>query len=404
MDTTRLSEGREDLLRHMEQAGYSTLYINRIRAEIDWLCANHDAFDTYEGALDLRAPKTGSSSARHEHSTKIGICKHFDVDGELPEFGRRHILLEQSAYHKLCEEFTEIVDLFRRQAREQGLSDRTITVHSSVASNFLLAMQGLGRASLAEVTEGDVLSRYADGRRNNEAVDLVRVLRSDLGPHSAEAARVAELVPKRGRRRANVDYLRPDEVEAIREALRDEASEVCLRDRAIVTTLFYTGLRASDVAGLRLDDIDWEADEIRLTQKKTGVPLELPLTARVGNAIYDYLEGARPEGDDDPHVFLSKRRPHGPITTQAVDRAVGNVMDAAGVRVGGGRGRGAHLFRHNVAMAIVGSGMQPALATAALGHEDPGTVNRYLHADVEHLRMCALDVSVFGLAEGVFDV
>ena len=79
-------------------------------------------------------------------------------------------------------------------------------------------------------------------------------------------------------------------------------------------------------------------------------------------------------------------------------------MDAAGVRVGGGRGRGAHLFRHNVATTIVGSGMQPALATAALGHEDPGTVDRYLHADVEHLRSCALDVSAFGLGEGAFDV
>ena len=97
-------------------------------------------------------------------------------------------------------------------------------------------------------------------------------------------------------------------------------------------------------------------------------------------------------------------RAHGPITTPTVDRAVDSVMDAAGVRVGDGRRRGAHLFRHNAATTIVGSGMSPVVAGAALGHEDPGTVDRYLHADVEHLRECALDVSPFGLGEGAFDV
>lgn len=402
MDTTRLSEGRDELLNHMGRVGYSTTYITKVRRDIDWLCAKHESFDTYEEALDLRAPRDGNSNTRREHGTTIGICKHFDLDGELPEFGRGHMLLDHGARHLLHGEFAEVVDLFRNDGERHGLSARSVSDYSSAASNFLLAMQEMGRNSLSEVTEADVLSRLGDGRQN-EAKRLVRVLRSGLGEHSAEAERIAGLVPRRRGARENIDYLRPGEVEAIREALRDEASEVCLRDRAIVTTLFYTGLRASDVAGLRLDDIDWEADEIRVTQKKTGVPLELPLTARVGNAIYDYLEEGRPTSDDQ-HVFLSERRPHGPITTDTVRRAVGHVMDAAGVRVGGGRRRGAHLFRHNVATTIVGSGMQPALATAALGHEDPSTVNQYLHADVEHLRLCALDVSAFGIGEGAFDV
>ena len=402
MDTMRLSEGRDELLRHMERDGYSATYIGAVRREIEWLCANRDAFGTYEEALELRAPKEGSCSARHAHCTTIGICKHFDLDGELPEFGRGHMLLDHSAQHLLRGEFAEVVELFHRDWERHGLSESSVSTYSSAASNFLLAMQEMGRDSLSEVTEEDVLSRLGDGREN-EARGLVRVLRSGLGAHSAEAGRIADLVPKRREPRENVDYLRPGEVEAIREALRDEGTDVSLRDRAIVTVLFYTGLRASDVAGLRLDDVDWDDDEIRVTQAKTGVPLVLPLSARVGNAIYDYLEEGRP-ASDDPHVFLSERRPHGPIDTRIVYYAVGRAMDAAGVRVGGGRRRGAHLFRHNVATTIVGSGLQPIMATAALGHEDPGTVNRYLHADVGHLRECALDVSVFGIGKGAFDV
>ena len=402
MDTTRLEEGRDELLRHMERVGYSKSHIDGVRCEADWLCANHDAFETYEEALDLRAPKGGNRRTRREHGTRIGICKHFDLDGELPEFGRGHMLLDHSAQHLLRGEFAEVVELFHRDWERHGLSESSVSTYSSAASNFLLAMQEMGRDSLSEVTEEDVLSRLGDGREN-EARGLVRVLRSGLGAHSAEAERIADLVPKRREPRENVDYLRPGEVEAIREALRDEGTDVSLRDRAIVTVLFYTGLRASDVAGLRLDDVDWDDDEIRVTQAKTGVPLVLPLSARVGNAIYDYLEEGRP-ASDDPHVFLSERRPHGPIDTRIVYYAVGRAMDAAGVRVGGGRRRGAHLFRHNVATTIVGSGLQPIMATAALGHEDPGTVNRYLHADVEHLRECALDVSAFGIGKGAFDV
>jgi hypothetical protein len=234
----RLSEGRDELLRHMERVGYSAHYIKYVSAEVNWLCSNHDAFDTYEAALDLRAPKKGGRWTRHAHSTGIGICKHFDLYGELPEHGRRHMLLDHSAQHLLRGEFAEVVDLFRSDGERCGLAAKTIKNCSSAASNFLLAMQDTGRGSLSEVTEEDVLSRYAEGRRS-EAECLVRVLRSDLGPHSAEASRIAELVPRRGQERANVDYLRPGEVEAIREALRDEVSDISLRDRAIVTTLFY---------------------------------------------------------------------------------------------------------------------------------------------------------------------
>lgn len=49
------------------------------------------------------------------------------------------------------------------------------------------------------------------------------------------------------------------------------------------------------MAGLTLDAIDWDGDLIYITQQKTEFPLELPLTAVVGNAIYDYLTSERPQ-------------------------------------------------------------------------------------------------------------
>nr|WP_279233249.1 tyrosine-type recombinase/integrase [Petrocella atlantisensis] len=67
------------------------------------------------------------------------------------------------------------------------------------------------------------------------------------------------------------------------------------------------GLRSSDVANLRFTNIDWENELIRLTQMKTGNPLELPLLQDVGEAMIHYLKGARPKSESD-HVLSGRYR------------------------------------------------------------------------------------------------
>lgn len=71
----------------------------------------------------------------------------------------------------------------------------------------------------------------------------------------------------------------------------------------------YTGLRRSDIANLRLNNIDWEGDRIKIVQGKTGNPVALPLRPVVGNAIYDYITKERPQSDS-PYIFyiLKKER------------------------------------------------------------------------------------------------
>ena len=84
----------------------------------------------------------------------------------------------------------------------------------------------------------------------------------------------------------------------------DTGNPCGIRDYAIILLLARLGLRSSDVANLRFSNIDWENDMIRLTQVKTGNPLELPLLSDVGEAIINYLKNARPKSDSD-HVFIT---------------------------------------------------------------------------------------------------
>ena len=187
----------------------------------------------------------------------------------------------------------------------------------------------------------------------------------------------------------------------MRAALSDADGVLSPRDRAMGSIMYYTGMRPVDVVGMRLSDIDWAHDRIELTQEKTAAPLVLPLTAAIGNPIFEYIETSRPDTGDD-HVFLGALPPHDPLSPSALYHVASKIYDAAGVRTEKGRRRGTHLFRYNVGTTLVGSGVPRPVASAVLGHTDPESLDHYLFADMAHLRECALDVSPFPVAEGVY--
>src|SRR6476620_3596448 len=89
----------------------------------------------------------------------------------------------------------------------------------------------------------------------------------------------------------------------------DPSTAVGKRDLAIVQLAVSTGLRCGDIVGLQLRSIDWRRDEIRIVQRKTSVPLALPLAVEAGNAVVDYVLNARPVSDE-PEVFLRAYAPY----------------------------------------------------------------------------------------------
>jgi len=134
----------------------------------------------------------------------------------------------------------------------------------------------------------------------------------------------------------------PEEADAIRNALSCPDSGLCMRDRAIGTLLFFTGIRGCDLLSMKLSDIDWEKEEIYIIQQKTGVRLTLPMPAAVGNAIYDYVTMERPLSEE-AYIFLCRAKPYGPLSRGSVWEAVSKVYRAAGVRQGEGERQGTAL-------------------------------------------------------------
>ncbi len=151
----------------------------------------------------------------------------------------------------------------------------------------------------------------------------------------------------------------------------------------VLVLLSRLGLRAGEVAGLCLEDIDWDAGEITVTGK--GVRVErLPLPADVEEAIVGYLaHGRRPT--TDRNVFLRLLAPHGPMTRGAVQGVVGQACERAGIER-----FGPHRLRHSAATDMLGAGAALAEVGQVLRHRSMSTTAIYAKCDLEALRSLAM--------------
>ena len=170
----------------------------------------------------------------------------------------------------------------------------------------------------------------------------------------------------------------------------DTGNPCGIRDYAIILLLARLGLRSSDVANLRFSNIDWENDMIRLTQVKTGNPLELPLLSDVGEAIINYLKNARPKSDSD-HVFIRIKPPYTEFNPGAVGALVHERLLKAGIHLEG-RKSGSHALRHSLAKRLLEHEIPLPVISEILGHTNTETTMTYLRVDINELKKCALEV------------
>lgn len=155
------------------------------------------------------------------------------------------------------------------------------------------------------------------------------------------------------------------------------------RDVAILTTLARLGLRAAEVATLRLDDIDWGAGEIVVHGK--GARLDrLPLPMDVGTAIAAYLREGRPATAQGRTVFVRRMAPHGALSAVGVTQ----VVAAAALRAGLGVLH-AHRLRHFAATETLRAGGSLAEVQQLLRHTRAQTTAIYAKVNREALRTIA---------------
>jgi len=171
------------------------------------------------------------------------------------------------------------------------------------------------------------------------------------------------------------------EVEAILAAA-DHTNPQGLRDRALLETLYSSGLRRSEASRLALYDLDATRRLLFVREGKGGKDRVVPIGTRALAWLDRYLTEARPQLLAHPHDALFVTDYGEPAYPEFIATKVKRYMLFAGIDKPGAT----HLLRHAMATHMLEAGADVRVLQALLGHADLNTTQIYTHVSIEHLR------------------
>lgn len=177
-------------------------------------------------------------------------------------------------------------------------------------------------------------------------------------------------------------YLDEDVIERLVSS-RSTKTLTGTRDRAILLLLARLALRAGDVRGLSLSDIDWGRGQLRIVGKLRR-PTWMPIPQDVGDAILAYLR-VRQKCQHE-QVFLCTHAPHRPLGSTSVRSICQRAIDDLGVTA---PSKGAHVFRHSAAVMLIRHGATLDDVGRLLRHASRESTAVYAKVAISALRRIA---------------
>jgi site-specific recombinase XerD len=256
--------------------------------------------------------------------------------------------------------FQKYLDAYSSWAtNDRGLSDTTVDSVRGYIKEFLRWYSALGRPlSDVRVTDIDVYLAQgaARGWQRISVCNIVGVLRRFFRfTGSARTSSTLADAIQGPRIYAYEGIPQAPSWADVRRLLGtlDPNRPADIRDRAVLMLFAIYGLRASEVAKLRLEHLDWDRDLLHVHRLKQRRTQTYPLLPSVGNALIKYLkEVRRPSAHRE--VFQTLRSPYCPMSRAAFYYVVATRLEALGVR---SKHRGPHCLRHACATHLLADGL-----------------------------------------------
>lgn len=277
-------------------------------------------------------------------------------------------------------------------AQERGLSRTTVINYLREIRRFLFWRFAGGAIRLDEIRLTDVtrfVSRQAHVFSPGRVKLMLTALRAFFrflrlrGETTVDLA--SSVLSVADWRRARMPQWIP--AAQVKQILRhcDQQTLVGQRDYTIVLLLARLGLRAGEVVGMTLDDIDWDAGDL-VVRGKGGRQERMPLPRDVGKALATYVRHGRP-ACGSRRVFICAKAPRQGFTSSvAVCTIVRRALTRAGLHP---PSQGAHLLRHSLATEMLRRGASLAEIGEILRHRHPDTTAIYAKVDLGALRAVA---------------
>jgi integrase len=350
-----------------------------------------EAFLLHSG-VGLSAPEAPAASGQRHLTKAMRYLLEFQQHGCIqrrPSVTSVHL---PDALSQVLEAFVRFCTEERgnRPGTMRGRRSRVTAFLTYLASHEMPDVRSIG----VETVSGFVTSLCYLMPRTLAAV--VSDLRSFLRYLAMEGVVPASLVGRVPRIRVRKDESIPDvwqaeDVAALLAAV-DRGSPVGKRDYAILLLAARLGMRVGDIRDLRLDDLRWEEARIERPQAKTGVPIVLPLTEEIGEALIAYLRDGRPP-TARREVFLRHLAPFEPFgPNDNLHQVVTTYRRRAGIELPKRSHKGLHSLRHTVATRLLEAGVALETISGVMGHISPETTRIYTKVDLAALRSAALDL------------
>ncbi len=271
---------------------------------------------------------------------------------------------------------------------EKGLAAHTIDAYSRDIGNYLEFLSAEGCTEVDRIRSLDVAAFIARGkdaglapRSRARALSAVRMFHRfllveqyvDTNPTAIiEAPKVVNKLPS---------VLSGREVERLLAAPAG-ADWLPVRDRAMLEVLYATGLRVSELVGLKVRDVNLDAGYL-LTMGKGSKERLVPLGESACNALREFAGTARnslDRGGDSPYLFLS--RLGAPMSRQAFWNIIKKRAREAGIL----KNISPHTLRHSFATHLLENGADLRSVQMMLGHADLSTTQIYTHVTRERLK------------------
>ena len=396
------------LRNHLEEERYATKTVRRcVVVAQDFLASlkrQHVELTTVQPAHVERYLQQARRTYRrfHGHSPDYRSWRYIQtsgihmllrlVQGQWPPVSRA-VMPAEILQHKMCEEYARWMTGLR------GLARQTASDCCAEAHRFL---NWLGERTiqeeLATLTLQDVDAYMKDrsaslSRRslNGWATRIRSFLRwLHMTEHTTRDLSSTVITPSLHAFEGIPSALREEDVKKVLAATRQDCTPKGLRDYAILMLLSVYGVRAGEIAALRLDDVDWRKDVIRIRHSKTGATSYLPLLPNVGEAILKYLQKSRPK-TSFRQMFIRCHAPYRPFKNgSSLYGLVQCRLEAAGVVPTGKHGP--HAFRHARAVQMLRRRVPVKEIGDLLGHRAADSTLVYLKLATEDLRAVALEV------------
>jgi integrase/recombinase XerD len=286
-------------------------------------------------------------------------------------------------------EISSVVASFLTHVKvEKGLSPNTVAAYQRDLNKFQvfaqkrkLALEGVGRDDLVDFLAG----LYRDELDSKSVARHLVTLRNFF--RFAQAQELITSDPSLNLespkiRRALPGYLKVEDVDRLL-AQPDAKTPYGLRDRAMLEVLYSTGLRVSELIGLRVSDLDAKVGCIRCVGKGDKERI-VPAGRKALGMVEKYLRDARPKllakGVSSTALFVNRRGT--PLSRVGVWKILSTYGKQAGLRVA----LTPHMLRHSFATHLLERGADLRSVQLMLGHADISTTQIYTHVVEERLK------------------